>query len=184
MPAAGGTPATSTLVNSVGASGSVNIYSSSGLDFDFADINFFSSDTSVAQITGGEAFNPTFNLVGSDRFNSATISTDPSGASGNLLLVNASMNGVSQIIESFDPLFDSTVGPGGSSLLARVDFDIVGAGTSEFSLGLDDTGVVELPDIELFPTFGNATISTVPEPSSAIVLMMGFVGMVARRKRA
>ena len=184
LPEAGGTPASNTL-NSTASSGSVNIYSASGVDFDFADIDFFSSDTGVAQFTGGEAFNPAFNIVYGSRYDSASITLEPGGASGTFSTVNVLQNGIDQEIgELFDPLFDPAIGPNGSFLLARVDFDIVGAGTSEFSFAVGDLSIVELPATELFPTFGNATISTIPEPSSAIVLIMGCVAMAARRKRA
>ena len=186
LPEAGATPATNTF-NSTASSGSVNIYSASGVDFDAIDLDFFSSDPGVAQITGGEAFNPTFNVVGSDRFDFGDVTADPGGASGTLFAVNLTMNGINQAIGSlFDPLFDSAIGPDGAFLLGRVDFDIVGAGTSEFSFAVGDLSIIELPDVDigLTATFGNATISTIPEPSSAIVLILGCVGMVARRKRA
>ena len=88
----------------------------------------------------------------------------------------------------FDPLFDSVDG----TLLATVDFDIVGSGTTEFNFALGDLGIVQLPGLPIVPSFGNATLAVeltsdpgpgLPEPSSAIVLIMGSVAVFARRKR-
>ena len=62
----------------------------------------------------------------------------------------------------FDPLFDPSVGPDGSFLLARVDYAVVGIGEAQFAMGLGDQGINELPDTALSPLFGNATFSSVP----------------------
>ena len=60
----------------------------------------------------------------------------------------------------------------------------MGAGSTEFSFGLGDLGIIQLPDIAVETTFGNATLVTaIPEPSSAIVLILGSVAVLARRKR-
>ena len=90
-------------------------------------------------------------------------------------------SGVDTVLSQFDPLFDATDG----ALVARIDFDIVGDGTTEFTLGIGDSGFFVLPDTPVTPTFGSATLTveTVPEPSSAILLILGSVAMVARRKR-
>lgn len=192
LPEAGGGPATNSLFfDGTVSSGSVNIYSRFGLRFDAADLNFSISDTSVAQITGGEAFNPPFNEgFGPFRFDDAVLTTDANGSSGNFFAaavigsVGVGNNPVQPIFFPLgDPLFDPTVGPEGSFLLARVDYDIVGAGTAEFSLELGAQGVLELPDVALNPTFGSATLTSVPEPSSSIALMVGCVAMIARRKK-
>ena len=83
-------------------------------------------------------------------------------------------------LHRFCHFFDSIDG----TLLATVDFDIVGAGTTEFSFALGDLGIVALPDIAIDPTFGSATLVVgVPEPSSAVVLILGSVAVIARRKR-
>lgn len=192
LPEAGGGPATNSLLlgDSV-SSGSVNIYSRAGLRFHAADLNFFSSDIGVARITGGEAFNPGLGSFGAFRWDGAELTTDTNASSGNFFAVSASGNGIGNpvffpILPPFgDPLFDSTVGPNGSFLLARVDYDIVGTGTAEFSVELGTQGILELPDIVLNPSFGSATLNVtgIPEPASATVLMMGFVAAVARRKR-
>ena len=158
-------------------SGSVNIFVAPDFGFDAADLNFFSSDTSVAQITGGEAFNPT--VIPGQRFDVATLTVDVGGGSGNLIAIGVLND---NFPSPFDPLLDAVDG----FLIARVDFDILAQGTTEFSFGLGDQGLFELPNITLNPTFGSATleVNTVPEPSSAIWLILGSVAMIARRKRA
>ncbi len=183
LPQAGGGPATSTFVSDGQASsGSVNIYSNLGFDFDAGDLNFFSSNTSVASITGGETFNLSA-AIGA-RFDRFDLTVEADGSEGNLFSVSILNFGIDQALVQFDPYFDSTVGLNGSFLLARVDFDIVGTGTAEFSFGLGELGFIELPANALTPTFGTATLEVIPEPSSAIVLMVGCVAVVARRKRA
>lgn len=185
---AGGGTATSTQTVDVNntTNGSINIYSTSGFDFDAADLNFFSSNPSVVQFTGGQAFNPTFDVVGGLRFDASSLTTSPDGSSGNLFSVSTSENGINQALgELFDPLFDPSTGPLGSTgsfLLARVDYEIVGAGNTEFSLSQGNIDSID-PALPL-PIFGNASLTVVPEPSSAIVLFLGTVAMAARRKRA
>ena len=186
---AGGGAATSSQTADLSqGSGSINIYSTLGFDFDIGDLDFFSSNTNVVQFTGGVGFNPA-SVIG-NRFDSSVVTVDPGGASSNLFAVAVLGLGINSSFANFDPLFDSTVGTGfaganGSFLLARVDYDIVGVGTTEFSFGLGDLGFPrDLPQqIPLYPTFGDATLTVVPEPSSAIVLMLCSVGLAVRRRR-
>jgi len=183
--AGGNGPGSSTLEvgpEAVGTTGSVNIFAAPGSDIDAADLNFFSSDTSVATITGGTAFNPV-NAIGAARFDSdPTLSVAADGGSGNLFAVRVLGSGIDTILSQFDPLFDETDG----SLVASIDFALNGGGSTTFSFGLGDAGLFELPSNQLSPTFASATLTVidVPEPSSAILLIMGSVAMVARRRRA
>ena len=82
-------------------------------------------------------------------------------------------------------------------LLGQIDFDVVaGASQVDFSIAAGGLGVGS-PDGPIADvTFGTSTFSieapapvpdpepTVPEPSSAILLILGAAGMVARRKRS
>ena len=150
------TPGSSTLTITDPAvtSGSVNVYAAPDFEFDNADLNFFSSDPSVIVITGGEAFNPDLAPIGS-RFNSATVTIN-SATNGNFFLSNWTEEGINPSLASlFDPLFDATNG----FLLARIDFEIVGNGTSELSFTLGSLGIFQFPDNDLDPLFGNATIT-------------------------
>ena len=183
LPEAGGTPGSSTqTVDLNTTSGSVNIYTTLGFDFDAWDLNFSSSDTSVARITGGEAFNPT-TVIG-ERFDLSEFTVDLDGASGNLFSVRVIGTGISEAFAPFDPLVDADTPAGtGSFLHARVDYDIVGPGTAEFELSSGDQGFFALPSTILNPTFGSATLTVVPEPSSAILLMLSSAAMISRRRR-
>ena len=95
-------------------------------------------------------------------------------------------------------------------LLAQVDFEIVGEGTAQFSFVAGDLGVVNDGVGQVPVTYGTGSLTVesvvvcagygpfpycgtepdpdpmtnVPEPSSAIVLMLGAAGMVARRRRS
>ena len=161
-------------------SGSVNIYvAPDSFGILAADINFFSSDTSVAQITGGTAFNPT-TIIG-ERFDSSVLTVDGSGASGNLFSVAVLATGINPNLGQFDPQFNDVDG----FLLARVDYNIVGAGTTEFSFDLGPQGIFATPlGITIDTVFNSATLTVVPEPSSALLLILSSVAMVARRRRA
>ena len=179
LPEAGGEPVTSTFFSPFGTVGSVNVYSRSGFDFDAADIDFFSSDPSVVLFTDVEIFNPTFDIVGGTRFDSPSAFTTADGDSGNLFMIAILENGINQELgEVFDPLFDPSVGPEGSFLIARVDYAVVGIGVSEFSLSLGGQGILELPGNELFPLFGNATFSSIPLPVLGDINQDGVVSFL------
>lgn len=193
LPGAGGGSTTNTLnITGSATSGSVNIYAAPTSLFDGADLNFFSSNPSVVSITGGEAFdsvlnndptmpNPNASPTGFRRFDFTEFDAS-SPTAGNLFSVSLMQRGIDPSFPELglDPFFDPTDG----FLLARVDYDIVGVGTTEFSLELGDLGVFLLPANPLSPSFGSATLTVnVPEPSSAVLLMMSSVVMIVRRKR-
>lgn len=174
----------STGTATVGATGSAFIFSDGLLGFNAIDLDFLVSDPSVILFTGGQAFNPTFNTIGGTRFDSSSLTFDPGSAGGSLFSVNLMQNGVDPALGPlFDPGFESGVGPNGAVLLARVDYDVVGLGAAELNLVQNPGDFVGGgPDFAPF-TVGTATITAVPEPSSALVLVFGFLGVVARRKR-
>ena len=86
-------------------------------------------------------------------------------------------------------------------LIAEIQYNIVGEGTASLDLSFGPTGLILLPDdfdpadsnaaifdeSDLnFLGFGSATLtveSSVPEPSSAALLVLGLTGMFARRRR-
>ena len=158
---------------------------------DAIDLNFTTSDPDVLQITGGTAINPTFNSIGGTRFDESTVTADGDGG-GNLFAVNVIQNGINPATgPSFDPEFNANIGPNGAALLAEVNFNIVGAGTAILDFGLGTQGAIaftpgELPPIAVVdPSFESATLVVdIPEPSSASLLILGSVGLIARRKRA
>ena len=187
----------STDFQGVGTSGTAFIYSDGLFGFDALDLDITSSDPSVLMLTGGDAFNPTFDVLGGERFDSSVLTVDSDTNIGNLFSVNATQNGVNPTLGPlFDPGFDAKVGPNGATLLAEVTFDIVGEGFADIELSLGDQGVIQLPDIVLDPSFGSASLGTfagggdgtpypiIPEPSSAVVLLLGSAGMFAKRRKS
>ena len=116
----------------------------------------------------------------------------PDGTGGNLFGVAVSgAQGINTGLSGFDPGFDPGVGPDGSFLLAQVDFNIVGEGTANLTFSLGENGIIDLQeagpddDILLNPSFGTGflTVTGIPEPSSAGLLVLGLTGIFARRRR-
>ena len=73
-------------------------------------------------------------------------------------------------------------------LLAQVDFDIVGSGTANFDFILGEFGIANSAVGPLNPDFAGSTatvtVEAIPEPSSTVLLILGAVGVVARRRRS
>ena len=92
---------------------------------------------------------------------STEIPVDAEGSSGRLFSINISQVGVDpNLTPTFDPGFIPGVGPNGAVLLARVDFEtdfIFETIDLEFALG--ELGAQCLPDINLSPSFGSATLT-------------------------
>ena len=151
-------------------------------------------------LTGGETTNPTFNAVGGTRFDSSVLTIDPLATgvndNANLFAVNVAQNGVNPALGPlFDPDFNANVGASGAILLASVDYSVAGAGEATLGFSLGTQGALQLPDVILDPAFGLGTFTgtggdggggdpIIPEPSSAVLLVLGSVGLIARRKRA
>lgn len=200
-----GTDATDTATaTTADGTGSVYIYSDAAFAFDAADLYFSSSDDSVVQFTGGVAVDDPFDVVGDTKFNSLDVTVPPSGMSppptvdGRFLAVNVDQNGVNpELGVLFDPNYDADAGANGAFLHARLDYNIIGEGVTDFTFSFGPNGAVLLdtaavdPDdrtIVLNPTFGSATltvlpVSAIPEPSSLALVVLGSVGLVARRRR-
>ena len=179
----------------VGDTGTAFIFVDGLFALDALDLNFTSSDSSVLLLTGGAGTNPTFNAVGGMRFDSSVVTIDPGATgvndNGNLFAVNVAQNGINPALGPlFDPDFDANVGPNGATLIASIDYDVVGAGTATLDFSLGSQGALQLPDIILDPAFGLGTFTgtgggpIIPEPSSAVLLVLGSVGLVARRRRS
>ena len=152
--AAGGTPgANSLLVEDENVTGgTVNIFASADSDINALDLDFFSSNTDVAVITGGTAINPT-TIIG-DRFDSSVVTATDDGAGGNLFSVAVLGTGLNPGFITFDDDADAEDG----FFVAAIDYEIVGNGTTEFSFALGPQGIFNLPDIYILPTFGSATL--------------------------
>ena len=174
--------AVSTELIADGTTGEVNIYARNGFDFQAAEFSFTSGDTAVAAFTGGTGLNPAVGPFG-DRFDvDPTVeTTSADGSTGRFIGVGILGLGVSSAFSAFDPTFDAGLD---AFLLGTVEFDIVGGGEVEFGLEASGNGV--LADSALVdPVFGGPVtlINAIPEPSSAILLALGFAGYAARRRR-
>ena len=171
----------------VGDTGTAYIFSDGEFAFDAADLNLTSSDSAVLLLTGGLTFNDEYSVVGGRSFNSSEVTTDGAGG-GNLFSVSITENGINPGLNQFNPHFEEDVGPNGATLLASVDYSIASAGEATLGFEVGTQGVLQLPDTLVVPTFGDATLSAVgaaiPEPSSAALLVLGSLGLIARRKRS
>lgn len=155
----------SLTASSAQTSGSVYVFSDGLFGFDAIDLDFTSSGPYV-QFTGGEAFNPTFAVVGGLRFDLADLTIDAETNSGRLLLVRILENGVNPSTSPlFDPGFDPSVGTNGAVLLARVDFDIMQGGATEFNFALGTNGAFEIASgqVQLYPSIGSASLTVDPD---------------------
>ena len=178
----GGAVSTELIADGTSTTGEVNIYARNGFDFSAAEFTFTSGDTAVAAITGGTGLNPAVGPFG-DRFDvDPTVeTTSADGSTGRFIGVGILGLGVSSAFSAFDPTFDAGLD---AFLLGTVEFDIVGGGEVDFGLEASGNGV--LADGALVdPVFGGPVtlINAIPEPSSAILLALGFAGFAARRRR-
>ena len=124
---------------------------------------------------------------GVDRDGDGTVDNSEA-TTGNLFAVGISTNGLNPVFASvgLDPFFDTQED---AFMLARLDYDILSEGVAEFGISLGEEGIVQVlgggETLVLNPTFGTGTltVTNVPEPTSAGLLVLGLAGFVARRRR-
>ena len=183
--------APTTTVGSNTATGSLFIFADENLDFEQLDLDFTNSNPNVVSFTGGVVFNdgsPNSGLAASapGGFFTSFDLLDPTGATPGVTPTDGRLFATSFLPISLPP--NSNLRPGANGfLLAQVDFDIVGPGTSNFSFIAGDLGVVNDQTGPVNPDLsatGSITVEAVPEPSSSILLMLAAAAMVARRRRS
>ena len=184
----GGAVSTELIADGIpGITGEVNIYARNGFNFSAAEFTFTSGDTAVAAITGGTGENPDIGPGGAFgvRFDvDPTVeTTSADGSTGRFIGVGIQGLGVSSVFADFDPTFDAGLD---AFLLGTVEFDLVGAGVVDFGLEASGNGVLS-GGVLVDPVFGGPVtvnnLTAIPEPSSAILLALGFAGFAARRRR-
>ena len=167
------------------ATGSLFIFADVSQDFNQLDIDFLNSDSSVVSFTGATPFN-SGNKFTAFSVEDPNVSGAPITATdGRLFVVSIPITGpVPGIVagNTADPDFRAGVN---GFLLAQVDYDIVGAGTVNFDFVPLVFGPLGEPPTQFGADFASATLTvvTVPEPSSAILLLLGAAGTAARRRR-
>lgn len=181
-----------------GASGSAYIFSREGLSFRGLDLNINGTDGSVAAFTDAEIFlngavpPPPLDVAGArSRFlvNGSSILTDTElDASAAVVALPENLGGPVVGVDGGSALDPAVAGVG--VLVGRIGFDTLSEGETTFILGFNDNGIIDVNNqvVQDSTTLGSGITltvesSTIPEPSSAALLVMGLVGFTARRRR-
>ena len=180
------------------ATGQLFIFSDASLDFNNIDLDFTVDNPGVASFTRGVPADSDFSFtsirvgelfVGVPLFANAPVPITPTDGQldgiaivgiGNIDFFNDGQNPFDRSDAEF------RAGANGF-LLATIDYSVAGPGQANFDFILGEFGIVDDFFGPLAPDFagstGTLTVVGVPEPSSAILLMLSAAGMVARRRR-
>ena len=194
------TPTTTVANTDIGSTGSLFIFGGADLDINQIDLDFNNDNSSVISFTGGVVFNEGAAASGmaaeapGGSFTSFSL-LDPAGPGG-VTATDGRIFATSFLSPGQQPGSGASNFVAGANgfLLAQVDYDIVGAGTANFSFITGDLGVVNDGVGQIPVTFGTGSLTVegdgggdppvIPEPSSAILLILGAAGMAARRRRS
>ena len=186
------------------ATGSVFIFADEDVDFNQLDLDFTNNDSSVISFTGGVVFNDGALLSGAadsapgGSFTSFAL-LDPEGLASGVTSTDGRLFATSFLSPGQVPGSEASnfIPEADGFLLARIDFDIIGEGIVDLDFINGDLGIVNDGVGAVESTFGSATFSfgslesaaepappAIPEPSSAILLILGAAGMAARRRRS
>ena len=190
-----------TIDPSTTATGQVFIFSDANLEFTAIDLDFTHDNSSVVAFTGATTANTDqqfTTLLTQDPNNVGTSPVTPiTETEGRLFGVSFSFPplGVNSGIQPALAANDSDFRAGANGfLLATVDFDVVGPGAANFdfvlgALGIENDfdGFFAGPgpiDVDLTGSTATVTVEAIPEPSSAMLLILGAAGSLARRRRS
>lgn len=168
------------------------------MSFRGLDLNINGTDGSVAAFTDAEIFlngavpPPPLDVAGArSRFlvNGSSILTDTElDASAAVVALPENLGGPVVGVDGGSALDPAVAGVG--VLVGRIGFDTLSEGETTFILGFNDNGIIDVNNqvVQDSTTLGSGITltvesSTIPEPSSAALLVMGLVGFTARRRR-
>ncbi len=159
----------SAAANVADGTGSAYIYSSGDFDIDAFELFVSTTDDSVIQFTNAEIFNSqiaTDTTVLGIRWDGLPRDEVIDATLARFVGISVLEYGTEPALAAFDEDFDALAAnpdgrPGGSFLLARIDYDIVGAGTADITLETGPLGFFSYstPDDLLFPTLGSGTLT-------------------------
>ena len=145
----------------------------------FTDLETFDFDIEVAGNDVGDRWGDSFGPGEVD-------ATNPELATFNAFAVT---NGDGILDQNTGPVFLDTGydADADAFLFGRVGIEVVGEGVTDINIAVGD-GLIVHDNVALSPSFGAGTITgvggdAIPEPTTAGLLAMGLVGLVARRRR-
>ena len=172
----------------VGDSGQAFVYVANGIPVGNFNFDYFLADSSVIEFTDASILNSPIGLDGAFgiRFDISespkTVEPNPTSTSGRFFgtSIRGTSRGINPAFADFDAGFDADLD---AFLLGTIDFDVVGNGVAEITLG-PSGDFTDLGFTSTSLSLGQGTLIVgVPEPTTMGVLALGLVGYVARRRR-
>lgn len=152
-------------VDATADTGSVYIFADAASEFDSFDIDFTNSDSSVISFTGGTTFDANEKFFLLDIIDPNDQDLGLTATEGRLFGIAFGSTGISSALTEFDAEFRS--GADGF-LLARLDYDIVGAGTVDFDFVLGDLGVADYDVGQVSVGFESGALTVLSESNSDV----------------